>query len=298
MNLPLVTVVCNCYNHAPYVIQSIQSVEQQTYKNIELIVLNNGSTDNSYEIIQRYLTNTSGIKWVHWEKSLPITQAFNRIVEIAKGDFLIDLAADDMLLPHCIEMQVNQFMKEEESVGIVFGNVYLVDEKGENKTSFFEVDSQGKAVDKSLHQVDYLRLLNSGKGICSVSAMMRRSTFEELGGYDENLFFEDLDYWFRLARKYKIKFIDEFLVCKRQLPRSLGTQMEKNDELTKKIHASIIKIYKQAIDYNDANENRMLLRRIHYSIHNCFTYRLWEEMFSYVFLAFCCRWTMLIQKKR
>lgn len=290
MNSPLVTVICNCYNHAPYIIEAIQSVEQQTYKNIELIILNNGSQDNSQKTIEEYLIDKPHIKLVNWKKSQPVTVAFNRMVALSKGDYLIDLAGDDILLPHCIESQLQTFSQHDENVGMVFGNTYLVNEKGEKQAPFFEIDEYGKVTDKGIHHTDYLRILDSGKKICSVSAMMKRSHFETLGGYDEDLFFEDLDYWFRLARKYKIVFIDDFLVDKRVLPHSLGTQMEGKDELTKKIHSSVYKIYHQAINHNTPSENQMLLRRIHYSMHNSFSNHFWIAFLKYSYLELKCRW--------
>lgn len=293
MIYPLVTVICNCYNHEPYIIESIQSVENQSYKNIEIIVLNNGSIDNSNRIISDYLANKPNIRYVNWRETQPITIAFNRIVELSRGEYLIDLAGDDVLFPYCVETQIKTFLSSDNNIGMVCGNAYHIDEQGNILSPYFDIDSEGKVLDKNLFEIDYLKLLGGDVKMCSVSSMMKRSHFELLGGYDETLFFEDLDYWFRLSRRYKIKFIDDFLIKKRQVAHSLGTQMVEKDILTKKIHHSLYKIFKEAIEYNNRIENKNLLKRIHYSMVLSFKNKLWEELIKYSYLELKCRWETL-----
>lgn len=293
---PLVSIICNCYNHEKFIIEAIQSIENQSYKNIEIIVLNNGSTDNSDRIICKFLEDKPNIKYVNWEETQPITIAFNRIVELVKGDYLIDLAGDDILLPHCVETQINVFLKSDENVGIVYGNSYDIDEQGNILSTYFDVDSDGKVIDENLFDVNYLKLLGGGVMICSVSSMMKRSQFELLGGYDETLFFEDLDYWFRLSRRYKIRFVDVFLVKKRVVAHSLGTQIGERDILTKKLHSSLYKIFNNAIDCNNRAENKKLLERIHNNIILSLKNRLWRELARYGYLELKCRWKIIRQK--
>lgn len=291
--MPLVSVIINCVNHEKFIVEAIRSVEEQSYKNIEIIVLDNGSTDNSLKTISNYLQNKPHIQLIHWENTQPLTIAFNRMVKLSKGDYLIDLSGDDVLLPKCIEKQMIAFQNASNEVGLVFGNAYNTDENGTKLSPYFLVDEQGKVLDKGLFKTDYYRLLGSGINLCSVSSMMKRSHFEALGGYDESLFFEDLDYWFRLARKYKILFIDDFLVKKRKVAHSLGTSIVEKDSYSKKIHASLYTIYHRAINYNNKTENKQLLKRIHYSMYICFSNKLWYELLKYFYLEIKCRWRIL-----
>lgn len=289
MDLPLVSIVCNCYNHAPYVLEAIQSVQQQTYKNIELIVLDNGSTDDSLHIIRDYLKDFPEVRFIYLDEPLSLPKAFNTMFKYTNGDFLIDLSADDVLLTDCVQKQIDFFQKQDDSTGIVFGNAYLIDENGQNPTPFFDVDNEGKVLDSRLHSFDYYLMLHSGKTFCSVSAMMRRTHFIALNGYDESLFFEDLDYWYRLSRRFRIRFIDDFLVKKRQLNHSLGAQIDAKGKHTHLLNLSLIKIYRSAISYNSPKENKALLQRIHYSMSVCFQHRLWADLLRFTYLKFLCQ---------
>lgn len=287
---PLVSIICNCYNHSNFVIESIKSVQNQSYKNIELIVLNNGSEDNSLEVIENYLKKYPNIRFFNENNTLPVTQAFNKMVKHTSGEYLIDLSADDMLLPECVETLVCEFSKHRNSdVGIVFGNTYMIDENGNIQGTFFETDANDKVLDFRLHQFSYALMQGSGKTLCSVSAMMDRKIFDALNGYDETLFFEDLDYWYRLARKHKIIFIDKILVNKRVVDKSLGSQLDEKSNFSKKLNQSLFKIYNSAIDLNTKQENRLLLQRIHYSIVNNFKNSLWKELLMFIFLEIKCR---------
>lgn len=289
MYAPLVSIICNCYNHSRFVIESIKSVQNQTYKNIELIVLNNGSTDNSHEIIQSYLQRFPEVKYINQKEVLPLTQAFNKMERLANGEYLIDLAADDVMFPDMVEKLVEAYLKMPKDVGIVFGNAQIIDEEGNKLTTLFETNQQQKVLDQRLHHFDYSFMQGSGKNICSVSAMMKRSIFQKLGGYDETLFFEDLDYWFRLARKFEIRFIDEVLVYRRVVKKSMESQIENREEHTQKINYSLLKIYNQAIEYNGKSDNQRLLQRIHYSMHLCIKNRMGRMFFRFLWLEAKCR---------
>jgi len=289
MNDPLVTVICNCYNHENFVTQALNSVVNQSYKNIELIVLNNGSTDGSLRKILDFTAKHPWVKLIDMPETLPHTRAFNRAFEHAKGSYLIDLSADDVLLPHCIQSQVNCFIQQQPDVALVFGNAFHIDEEGIRHGSFFETDRQNHVKDKNLFHTDYVRLLNTGLVMCSVSAMFTRRHFELLNGYNEELFFEDLDFWLRTAYSYEIKFIDEHLVEKRELSSSLGNQFFKKDAVSAEINKSLRIIYREAINRNSKIENAILLKRIHHSMHRSFKSKDYLSFFKFALLEFRCR---------
>lgn len=125
--------------------------------------------------------------------------------------------------------------------------------------------------------------------MCSVSAMMRRYQFDILKGYDERLVFEDLDYWLRLSYEYKIAFLDKFLVEKRELTNSLGNQFHKKNDFAERINISLRIVLKQAIRRNSRSENRSLLKRIHYSMAQCYKSRNWKDLLEFSFLEMYCR---------
>lgn len=290
MTLPLVSVICICYNHQVFVQHALLSVVNQTYKNIELIVINNGSTDNSDKEIEVILKNHPKIKYLKLPKVVSNTKAFNLGFKESTGKFLIDLSADDVLLPNCVEKQLNFFNKQPENVGIVFGNAYHIDENGTKTKPFFDVDFENKVVDKALFNTNYVRILSGGNIMCSVSAMLTRKHFKLLNGYNEDLFFEDLDYWLRLSKHYKIAFLDDFLVEKRYLKDSLGNQFHKKKTFSQKINQSLRQIYKESLKRNTLKEEyKALLKRIHYSMEQCFKNKRWIDLLKFSFIELQCR---------
>lgn len=290
MSLPVVSVICICFNHKAFVEQAINSVLNQSYKNIELIVINNASSDNSHQVITEIISKNLSIKYIQFNEPLSSTKAFNYGFKQCGGTYLIDLSADDVLLNDCIEKQVNFFTQQTDNVGLIFGNAFNINQNGTRTKPYFEVNQQNKVTDLLLHKTDYLRLLSGGIIMCSVASMFTRKHFELLKGYNEELFFEDLDYWLRLSRLYEIKFLDDFLVEKRFLENSLGNQFHKNDEFSRKINQSIRQIYSESILRNTSNiENQALLRRIHYSMQQCLKNKQWVELLKFSMIELKCR---------
>lgn len=294
MSLPVVTIICICFNHEAFVQQAINSVLNQTYKNIELIVINNGSSDNSDTVIKEILRKNTSIKYIEFTETISNTKAFNYGFKQSVGSYLIDLSADDVLLNHCVEKQVLFFKQQTGNVGLIFGNAYHINEIGKQTKPFFEVGRCNKVKDTLLHSTTYLRLLSGGLVMCSVSSMFTRRHFELLNGYSEELFFEDLDYWLRLSRNFEIKFLDDFLVEKRYLEFSLGNQFHKNNEFSKKINSSLRKIYTDSLTRNNSvTEHKALLKRIHYSMEQSYKNRQFVDLTKFSLIELKCRLKMI-----
>lgn len=288
-NLPLVSVICNCYNHENYVLEALNSVVNQTYTNIELIVVNNSSRDNSAEVIRNFAEENPSVKFIDLPENQSHNIAFNLAFNKSSGEYLIDLSGDDRLLPDCVEKQIGFFLKQNERVGIVFGNAKTINENGDFLENYFAVDDDNKVLNKKLFETTYKNLLAGGLCMCSISAMMKREHFETLNGYDEQLFFEDLDYWLRLSYQNQIAFLDDFLVEKRELSSSLGNQFYKKNDFAKKINSSLRTVYKKAIKRNNKLENKCLLKRIHYSMEKSFKNRNLVDLLRFSVLEIRCR---------
>lgn len=286
---PLVSVICNCYNHESYIYDALESVANQSYTNIELIVINNGSKDNSYKVIKEFIDIYPRASFINLFESISHNMAFNMAFKRSNGKYLVDLSGDDRLLPQCIERQVSFFNQQEESVGLIFGNAYSIDKNGLIISPYFSVDNNNKVLNKRLFQTTYESILLGGLCMCSVSAMMSRKHFELINGYDENLVFEDLDYWLRLSYQYKIKFLDEFLVEKRELNDSFGKQQYKINKFDRNINNSIFTIYNKAIKRNNWNQNKYLIQRINYSIYQCYKRKNWKDFLVFILISMKCR---------
>lgn len=266
---PLVTVICLCYNHKDFVVESLMSVLNQHYNTIELIIVDDCSTDNSKSVIEKWLLDYPQIPFIANDTNLGNTKSFNNALKTAKGDYIIDLAADDVLLPNCITSQINAFNNTTfKNLGIVYGNVELITEKGKHESYYFPVDSFQKVVKERTTGDIYESVLSGGDCICSVSSMVKKSLFDALNGYDETLAYEDLDFWIRASRTYEFDFIDAILVQKRIIHHSLGTHFfKKKDARARKINQSTYLILKKAIGLNRTKkEDKAILKRIHFEM--------------------------------
>ena len=261
---PKVCVVISCFNHEKFVIEALQSVQKQSYPNIEIVIIDDCSSDQSQNVIAEYLSTNTSLTFLKNKTNLGITKSFNQILSFVKADYIIDLAADDLLLPHCIEQQINAYLKLDlEKYFAVYGNCEVINQNGDHLNYYYPVDTDIKVLNKPFNEGAYLDVLSQKYKLCSVSALMNFKIFKELGGYDENLVYEDLDYWIRASRKYKVKFIDAILVQKRILPKSLYQSSLENSNFSRKINYSTYLILKKAyIQNNLKEENKALRKRI------------------------------------
>ena len=209
-NFPLVSVICLSYNHEAYVVEALNSVINQTYPNIELLIADDCSSDNSIGVIKDWVKNHPEVHFSTNEKNLGNTKTFNQLAKIAKGEFIIDLAADDLLVPNCIEKQVTTFQNSKnKNLGIVYGNLIEIDENGNFLNNYYNEEDRPESGDI------YKMVIGRTIKICSVSSMIKKSVLEKLGYYDEDLAYEDLDLWIRTSRDFEFEYIPEILAKKR-----------------------------------------------------------------------------------
>jgi len=283
----LVTIICLCYNHEKFVVESLMSTLNQDYPFIEVIVVDDFSTDNSREIIQNWLVDYPQIQFIKNETNLGSTKSFNKALKLAKGDYIIDLACDDLLLPNCVSLQIKAFQESQfKNLAVVYGNAELISEDGKHDSYFFPVNESKKTIENREIGAIYLSVISGGNSICSVSSMVKKSVFDDLKGYDENLAYEDLDFWIRASRKYDFDFIDEVLIQKRISTNSLGTHFFlKNDSRSRKINYSTYLIIKKAIQLNQTKEeHKAILKRMHFEMILAFKTSNYKLLSKYILL--------------
>jgi len=108
---PLVTVICLCYNHDAFVQEALNAVLNQEYQPLELIVVDDASTDGSKNKIEAWLEQHPNCYFIANRTNLGPTKSFNQALQLAKGSYILDLATDDVLLPNAIQLQVAAFEK-------------------------------------------------------------------------------------------------------------------------------------------------------------------------------------------
>ena len=264
---PWVTVICVCYNHEDYVEEALRSVVEQTYPNVELIVIDNGSTDRSAERIARFVQQNPAVRFLKNGANLGLNRAFNQGLAVAGGRYVIDLSADDVLLPNRITRQSDLFERLAGPYAVVFSNAAYVDEQGRETAVHYPVDADGRALDK-VPTGDVFQPVLKSYFICTPTMMMRRDVLNELGGYDETLSYEDFDFWVRSARLYHYGYVDEVLTLKRQLPNSLSAQVTlPGNQL---LHSTLVVCHKAFDRCRTPDERRTLAKRIRTFIRKAF----------------------------
>lgn len=216
--MPRVTVVCVCFQHSRFIREALQSVADQTYPEVELIVVDDGSTDGSAAIIRAWAANHPGVKLVLKPENRGYCAAFNSGWRLGTGDFFIDLAGDDILLPNRIAKGIAAFT-ETSKPGIQFTDACYISASGTILSTHSDRFPSGQVPQGNVFTEVVRRYF-----ICSPTMMMSRAVLEHLQGYDETLQYEDFDLWVRGARVFPFYYLPDVLVKKRVLAGSLSAQ--------------------------------------------------------------------------
>lgn len=264
MSQPLVSVICLCYNHAPYLIEALNSVEAQDYDPIELIIVDDCSSDNSAQLISEWIKDKD-VKFLKNETNIGNTKSFNRALNKANGFYIVDFATDDVLLPNSISEKVNTFHNSNyNNVGVVFSNVEYIDTTGNFIKYEYDVDRSKKALKVPKTGMIYKDLV-SDYFISASSMLIKKEVFNKLNGYDESLAYEDLDFWFRSSREFEYDYTDKILLKKRITNNSLGKQFYSYGK--NKLSKSTYKVCLKALKLNRSKEEHLaLLNRLKYEI--------------------------------
>jgi glycosyltransferase involved in cell wall biosynthesis len=190
-NLPKVSIVTPSYNQARFLEDTLRSVLQQDYANVEYIVVDGASTDGSVEIIEKYADR---LDWWVSEPDRGQTDAINKGFARATGDILAWLNSDDTYKPGAISEAV-AFLQAHTEVGMVYGD-----------TNF--VDAEGNVIGKfNAQQTNLKRLRRGGVYIPQQSAFWRAALWQRVGPLDPSFYFAmDYDLWVRLAQVTEIRY--------------------------------------------------------------------------------------------
>jgi len=203
-----VSVILPCYNGARWIGQAIESVLAQTYKDFELLIIDDGSKDNSKEIVASYLCDER-MRYIRQENR-GFSAAVNRGIKESNGGLIGFIGQDDLWMPNKLELQVN-YLSEHRDVDLVHSNYCSIDSEGRiigvRDIKIPQVSSKKKVVEHLF--------LNNFIGFETV--LVKRKCFNEVGFFDERMVgFSDHDMWLRLAGSFNIGYLDLPLVKKRQ----------------------------------------------------------------------------------
>ncbi|MBJ6108295.1 glycosyltransferase [Hymenobacter sp. BT523] len=203
---PLVSIGVASYNNDSYVIQTLESIRLQTYKNWELIIIDDCSTDNSVKLIRSWLTAYPELKatLVAKEINRGVCHTLNSFLGMAKGKYVSTIGSDDIFSPDKLTRQVALMEAAPPKVGLVY-------------TDLSKIDAAGNILVPSVYDTKeilpfagdvWLEMLKTNF-LGAMTLLIRRECFTNVGFFDENLAYEDWDMWLRLARKYEFLYLPE-----------------------------------------------------------------------------------------
>jgi glycosyltransferase involved in cell wall biosynthesis len=258
MEKPLVSVICICYNQARFVSEAIDSVINQTYQRLELIIIDDASNDDSQTIISEKIKTLSiPITTIFNTQNIGNCRSFNRGFKVSRGQYIIDLAADDVLNCERIEIGIDAFLAASEDHGVHYGAYETIDHNGQ----FRQIKKT--TLPKSYEGDVYQSLINH-YWINPASMMIKRVVLETLNGYDETLTYEDFDFWIRSSRQFLYLYTPQKLVKKREVKGSLGS---KQNKFLNKHEYSTYKVCRKIKSLNQNHaEDLQLHKRIKYEI--------------------------------
>lgn len=192
MNKPKVSVIMGVYNGEQTMRRAIDSIIEQTFTDWELIICDDCSTDKTSEILAEYVEKDSRIKPIKNEKNMRLAYTLNHCLEVAQGEYIARMDADDISLPERFEKQVN-YLDEHPEMAVVGSGSIIFDENGDKLVRGIGCEYPMK------------KIVHKSTPFMHVTIMMRKSAYDLLEGYrvcPETMRAEDLDLWyrFRLAK--------------------------------------------------------------------------------------------------
>ncbi len=208
----LVSIIIPSYNHQHYITQSITSVLEQTWPEIDLIVIDDASTDDSAAVINRiHAERGGGFRFIRRKQNRGLISSLNEGLAIADGQYFCELASDDFLIRDSIEKRVRFFTNHQEHVAL-FADAFRV--KGETETGSCVLDDKRRAL---FRQPDPLPSILQGILPIFSTGMFRTETLRKIGGFDPQYrCYEDLEMPVLLWLAGKVGFLDEPVLFRRE----------------------------------------------------------------------------------
>jgi glycosyltransferase involved in cell wall biosynthesis len=213
--LPLVSVIAVCYNHAKYVLETLDSIKNQTYLNLELIIMDDCSTDNSVEVIKSWITkNDYDCQFIAHQKNQGLCKTLNESINFISGVYVQIISCDDILNPNKIKLQIELFNNLSTAYGVIHTDLNYINEKSEF------IDRAKPRQRSNFKDEFYYKLIESNQ-IAAPTLLYKYQSILDVGKFDERYSFEDLDILLKLSKKYKIAYLDKCLLNYRILDTSL-----------------------------------------------------------------------------
>ena len=224
-NNGLVSIIASCYNHEKYVSDCLKSIIAQTYSEIEVLIIDDCSVDNSFDVITSFkpLLDDRCVNVTILRNNINqgLTKNLNKLIKMSKGEYIKLIATDDFLLPNCIESfikHVNTSCKAD----VYFSNAVIVSDNDHFNTNGKLYCSNLYYQARPLDGSNLTDQLCASSFICAPSVFVPKITYIKYGYYDETYSFEDLPFWLKISINGSFSYCDIPTVCYRRLANSFS----------------------------------------------------------------------------
>jgi alpha-1,3-rhamnosyltransferase len=244
----LVSIIIPSYNHQQYVAQAITSVLDQTWPKVDLIVIDDASSDESARVISRILAERGGFRFIQRPRNKGLISSLNQGIDMAEGDYFCELASDDFLTPDSIIDRVRFLAAHQDHVAL-FADAFLV--KGNRETDSCILDEKRRSL---FRQPDPLPLILQGVLPIFATGMFRMDILKKIGGFDPRYrCYEDLEMPALLCLAGKVGFLDKPVLCRREHATNVSAT-------TATIRTDKILCYEKLLRHPDLVSYRPLIR--------------------------------------
>lgn len=206
---PLVSIVAICYNQKDYVAATLDSIKEQTYTNLQLIISDDGSTDGTKEIVQKWIDdNFPSAVFLNHSINKGITKNYNTTIPYIKGDFIKLIGCDDVLLPDTIGVLMTKFSELPNDYGIIYTDMHRINESGNLIDEMGIIEKRGHPVYSGYVYKEMIQK----PFITAASIIFKKEVLNKLKHFNEKVFYEDHDFYLRASRYFKFHYIPEKLV--------------------------------------------------------------------------------------
>jgi glycosyltransferase involved in cell wall biosynthesis len=228
---PLVSIVVITYNSSKYVIETFESAKAQTYKNIELIVSDDASTDNTVDICRKWIDENkkrfARTELIVAKRNTGIPSNCNRGVKAAKGEWVKLIAGDDINMKDAIGQNISFVRGAEEPLAFVFSGIKRIDENGQDYHAKTPNNNTSNAFFRKNANEQYKDLIKGNKNIFipAASSFLLKGALLSLGGFDEEILYcEDYPMWIKATKAgFKLHYFNEITACYRVHSDSIMT---------------------------------------------------------------------------
>lgn len=201
----MISYVVPSFNHAKYVVDCLESIKADIYCDYEIIIIDDGSTDNSVEVIEDWIAKNQNLKIQFIKQNnRGVCSTLNRLISLAQGEYIRPVASDDLINNQGTKILVNA-LEENQNILVAFGDCQTINAVGET-LSESHIEYLGK--NKDFYAKDLKKAIISQWAISGPALVYRKGFEKEIGSYDESLLIEDWNMYLRLAGMGKLIFVD------------------------------------------------------------------------------------------